>query len=247
MIKIINETKNYELEFEGLKIINCDNTRKLYKAWFYNCNIQINDKKYKQDDIIYISELTKISEFINFTKKSFLTELLNEYIGNENIINSNIVNDIINKINQKVDFDLLTQNDGEKSKLIQLIFEILDDKFIDEKSLKIIIEHLKNSKVFILDDISWIKLDFLYKYLNEHNFIILTNDFRKLLINKNQIELVVNVKNNNNFTEFLDSEILFKHLEHDIAYEIDNQRFNEFINEPNSVFSLQLFSKIKKI
>ena len=56
MIKILKNNKNYEFDFEGLKILNCNNTTKIYKQWFLDSVIQIDNKTYKQEDIIYISE-----------------------------------------------------------------------------------------------------------------------------------------------------------------------------------------------
>lgn len=247
MLRIIKNNKSYDLENEGIKIINCDNTTQLYKKWFVDSLIQIDNKTYKQDDIIYISELTTINQFFNFTKKSFLLDLINNEVNSDLLINNELVKSIVEKINRMMKFDLLIQCEGDRSKIVQLLFETLDNVFFDEQSLEAILKYLTKQKLFIFDNVSWLKIDLLQKYLNNHNFIILTSDFRKVITNWEAIELVVNVKKDDNFIEFSDSKILLEHLEKEMGQQLDDKKIDDFFKRTDSLFSLQLFSKIKII
>lgn len=247
MLRIIKNNKSYDLEYEGIKIINCDNTTQLYKKWFVDSLIQIDNKTYKQDDIIYISELTTINQFFNFTKKSFLLDLINNEVNNDLLVNNELVKSIVEKINKMMKFDLLIQCEGDRSKIVQLLFETLDNIFFDEQSLEAILKYLTKQKLFIFDNVSWLKIDLLQKYLNNHNFIILSSDFRKVITNWEAIELVVNVKKDDNFIEFSDSKILLEHLEKEMCQQIDDKKIDDFFKKNDSLFSLQLFSKIKLI
>ena len=174
-------------------------------------------------------------------------EMIQKIIADNKVINNELINNVIQTINQKVNFDLLIQKDGDISKIIQLIIEVLDEHYLNATIFESIMKFLTKRKLFILDNISWLKLDILLKYINYHNFIVLTNDFREIIIDKNTIELVVNIKNNDDYVEFNDSKILFDHLEKELQQQIDDKKFNDFIKNPNSLFSLQLFSKIKLI
>lgn len=247
MLKIIKNNKNYDFEYEGIKIINCDNTTQLYKKWFIDSLIQIDNKTYKQEDIIYISELTTVNQFFNFTKKSFLLDLINNEINSNSLINNELIKVIIEKINKMMKFDLLIQCEGDRSKIVQLLFETLNNVFFDEQSLEAMLKYLTKQKLFIFDNVSWLKIDLLYKYLNNHNFIILASDFRKLITSWKAVEIVVNVKNDDDFVEFCDSKILLEHLEKEMHQQIDDKKIDDFLKKTNSPFSLQLFSKIKLI
>ena len=83
--------------------------------------------------------------------------------------------------------------------------------------------------------------------MNEHYFVILTNDFRKYMVNKNSLELVVNVKNNGDYVDFIDVDKLFSYIETKINTTFDEQKFFNFIKDLNSFDSLKIFSILKQI
>lgn len=248
MLKILDlKNNNYEFEFNGIKIINCDNPTLLYKKWFIDTQINIDNKNIANDEIIYISELSKLSDFINLNKKSFLINEINNKLANNSLINISLINEIVKLINDELGFDLLTPSEGDNVKLIQLIFDICNDIYLNEHLLKIILSHMDEKKLIIFDNISWLKLDFLSKLINEHHFIILTNDFRRYMLNKKTLELVVNVKNNEEYIDFIDSDKLFSYIEAKINQTFNEQNFHDFIKDIDSFESLKIFSILKTI
>ena len=248
MIRITDAKNNiYEFEFNAIKIINCDNPTNLYKKWFINTRINIDSKNIDNDQIIYISELSKLSDFINLNKKSFLIKEINDRIANNSLINISLINEVINLINADLGFNLLTVSDGDNTKIIQLLFDICNDVYLNDQLLKIILAHLDETKLIIFDNISWLKLQHLSNYMNEHYFVILTNDFRKYMVNKNSLELVVNVKNNGDYVDFIDVDKLFSYIETKINTTFDEQKFFNFIKDLNSFDSLKIFSILKQI
>lgn len=248
MLTILDKkNNNYEFEYNGIKIINCDNSTNLYKKWFIDTKISVDSKNIDDDEIIYISELSKLSDFFNLNKKSFLINEINNKIASNNLINIELINEVVTLINNELGFDLLTISSGDNVKIIQLIFDICNDVFLNEQLLKIILSHLDEKKFIIFDNISWLKLDLLFKYNNEHNFVILTNDFRKYIVNKKHLELIVNVKNNGDYVDFIDVDKIFSYIESKINTAFTDQNFHSFIRDLDSFESLKVLSIIKNI
>jgi hypothetical protein len=85
------------------------------------------------------------------------------------------------------------------------------------------------------------------KYCNEHNFVILTNDFRRYIVNKKHLELIVNVKNDGDYVDFIDVDKIFSYIESKINTAFTDQNFHSFIRDLDSFESLKVLSIIKKI
>ncbi len=247
MINIKTADKEYELEFNNIKIINTENTTQLYKELFLDSSIFIDNKRIKQEDIIYINDLTKLSEFVSMGRKSFIFEMILDLLSDNQIINHEIVSKIINSINNELDCELLESCEGDINKIISLLIELTEDKYLNKKFLQLIIEkQFTESKLIVLDNVSWFDIDLSYKYLNEHSFILLTNDFRKYIKNTKMIEIVANW-NDLEFIELNDSDKLIAYLEKQVSEPITHNRFQEFLSNRNSLWSIRLFSLIKSI
>ncbi len=247
MLKIENNNNYWEFEFYGLKIIDCQNTAKFFKE-FKKSKITINNRTIKNDDIIYINELTKISDLLSFNKKSFLIENIVDIEQKNNLINKDNLTKIIRMINDKYNYEILEECDGDLLKIIGSLIQLTSEEYLNKEILKILLSNNYNSsKLFIIDNISWINIEDISIHLNEHHFIFLTNDFRNYIKKINDLEEVLIVKDNLEISELYDSQKICAYLEKNINEPINNKQFNIFINEKDSLFSLRLLSLIRKI
>ncbi len=130
-----------------------------------------------------ISPWTKVNELLNYNKGSALINILKqEFAEIENyIFNVEYVNDVVSKINQKLQSDYI-DFDFKANKLIKDHFPISDDKIAEEQLLnilKIIDEYDTNATTFIIlgfrnvisticqYDFSRLRLLFIQPYLDQ--------------------------------------------------------------------------------
>lgn len=239
MLQILKSNFDHEFSFEGIKIINTKNPTLFYKDIIKDSNIFIDNKKIKNEDVIYINNLSTFKEFINLNKKSFILtkilELINEYpiINNENILK------IINSINQELNYEILDYNEGDIHKLSTLFVDLAEDTYLNNDILRIIFKHVFDSKkIIVLDNLFWLDIELLFEFINEHNFLIITNDFRKYIKNKKELELLV-VHNDNGLIDILDADHLIQYLEKNTNIELDENLSllkNESIVSSNLMF-----------
>ncbi|MGL4616681.1 MAG: hypothetical protein ACRCUM_00420 [Mycoplasmoidaceae bacterium] len=249
MFKIkIKEILN-EFEFNGIKIIQTNNPTLLIKNLFSNNSIiEINDKKISINEIIYINELTKFNDLVKLTKNSNIFKLIFDEIDEYPIINYENINKIKEKINNNY-FELLENNEGDLSKLILTFFSLLDLGYLNKDSFIFFIKHFFNDKkyTFILDNINWIKNTDIFPFINNHNFIIVTNDFRNYLNNINDFELLYISDEKFNGIDIFEKNSLINYLEKELNIFFDNSLFNEFIKNKTDIEIEKIFFKIKTL
>ncbi|MGL5246121.1 MAG: hypothetical protein ACRC8C_00970 [Mycoplasmoidaceae bacterium] len=249
MFKIRNKNIFNEFEFNGIKIIQTNNPTLLSKNIFdNNTDIEINGKKILENEIIYLNEMIKFNDLAKFSKSSNIFKLIFDEIDDYPIINYDNIDKITEKVNNDY-FELLENNQGDLSKLILTFFKLIDLGYLDKEKFIFLINHFFNDRkyTFILDNISWFKYNDFLTFTHEHNFIILTNDFRNYINNINDLELLYISDENFNGVDILEKNSLINYLEKELNISIDNSMFNEFINNNENIEMEKIFFKIKKI
>lgn len=248
MLSINKNNIECELEFEGIKIFQTQNPTKLYKDLILDSVINIDNKNIKLDNVIYINELTKLTNFVNLNKKSFLIKEIINLLEQYPIINIGNINNIKEYINNKYQEELIDTNEGDNNKLINLFIEFINQEYLNKSLFKLILDYcFEDSKLIILDNVSWIELNDLYSWLNEHKFIIITYDFREYIKNSSELELLVTFKQNYDYVEMLDSNKLIVYLEKHMNIEVNKEKINTWLNNKNNLESLSFLSNILKI
>lgn len=248
MLSINKNNVECELEFEGIKIFQTQNPTKLYKDLILDSVINIDNKNIKLDNVIYINELTKLTDFVNLNKKSFLIKEIINLLEQYPIINIDNINNIKDCINNKYQEELIDTNEGDNNKLINLFIEFINQEYLNKSLFKLILDYcFEDSKLIILDNVSWIELNDLYSWLNEHKFIIITYDFREYIKNASELELLVTFKQNYDYVEMLDSNKLIVYLEKHMNIEVNKEKINTWLNNKNNLESLSFLSNILKI
>ncbi len=248
MLSINKNNIECELEFDGIKIFQTQNPTKLYKDLILDSVINIDNKNIKLDNVIYINELTKLTDFVNLNKKSFLIKEIIILLEQYPIINISNINNIKDYINNKYQEELIDTNEGDNNKLINLFIEFINQEYLNKSLFKLILDYcFEDSKLIILDNVSWIELNDLYGWLNEHKFIIITYDFREYIKNASELELLVTFKQNYDYVEMLDSNKLIVYLEKHMNIEVNKEKINTWLNNKNSLESLSFLSNILKI
>lgn len=245
MLSINKNNIECELEFDGIKIFQTQNPTKLYKDLILDSVINIDNKNIKLDNVIYINELTKLTDFVNLNKKSFLIKEIINLLEQYPIIN---ISNIKDYINNKYQEELIDTNEGDNNKLINLFIEFINQEYLNKSLFKLILDYcFEDSKLIILDNVSWIELNDLYGWLNEHKFIIITYDFREYIKNASELELLVTFKQNYDYVEMLDSNKLIVYLEKHMNIEVNKEKINTWLNDKNNLESLSFLSNILKI
>ncbi|MGL5617807.1 MAG: hypothetical protein ACRCWU_01975 [Metamycoplasmataceae bacterium] len=246
-LNIKTKHNNYYLTYHGLKIFQTDYCTKLIKEILDQSNITINNLNVKYEDIIVIDELTKINSFLTINKNSKINEKIFSILNKNKIINESVIENIKLEINKT--FEVITNNDGDINKLINILFSILELGYLEEKSLIYLLDEILIEKKYLIifNDISWLKLSILEKYLNNYNFIVITNDFRKIIRNKKDLSLIV-VSNNNNYLEIEDEDKIIAYTEKNTNISLrDDKEFTRMISDPSSNNSILIFNLIKNI
>lgn len=248
MLSINKNNIECELEFDGIKIFQTQNPTKLYKDLILDSVINIDNKNIKLDNVIYINELTKLTDFVNLNKKSFLIKEIINLLEQYPIINISNINNIKDYINNKYQEELIDTNEGDNNKLINLFIEFINQEYLNKSLFKLILDYcFEDSKLIILDNVSWIELNDLYGWLNEHKFIIITYDFREYIKDASELELLVTFKQNYDYVEMLDSNKLIVYLEKHMNIEVNKEKINTWLNDKNNLESLSFLSNILKI
>ena len=112
MIKIKLRELNEEWEFEGLKLVWCDNPN-LFHKWILeeidngNFELNINSKEIKTDKIIHINEYTKLKDLLNFNKNNMFIHYVLEQIGIDNLFDLTKLEQDIENINAETNKTIL--------------------------------------------------------------------------------------------------------------------------------------------
>lgn len=247
MLKIIKNNINIDLDYNGIKILQSNNPNLFYKDVILDSSIYIDDYKIKNENIIYINNFSQLKDFMNLTKKSNIYSRIIELLFEYKIINYENINQIINIINGEYQYELLEINEGDNSKLISMFFELLNDKYLDHNLLEIILNNVfDDKKLIIFDNIEWINLEFLSKFLNQHYFLVLTNNFEKYIQNYKELGILTIIKNNYDYFDVLDINHLCVYLQSELNINIDHNNIVELLhkNDINSQFILWKLNNI---
>lgn len=218
MLEIKKSAVYHELEFKGIKILDVNNTTKFYKEVLLGAELTIDNKSISNDDIIFINELSKVTDFLDLTKKSQLFSDICDLLEQFPIINTNSVNSIFSKLNAEYD-DLIEMNDGDIFKIVNSIFD-LKDEYLNLKLLELLVNKCyKSRKTIILDNVSWFTVEFALKYINMHNFILITNDFFSYLTLFKDIEMVSFINREHKCVCVRDPQIVLEYLQKSINSE----------------------------
>lgn len=248
MLTINKENIECELNFDGIKVFQTSNPVKLYKNLILESNISIDSKIIKRDNIIYINELTKLDNFVSLGKKSFLIREIINLLDSYPIINVENIKLIKDYINNKYSEELIDVNDGDVGKVINLFLEFINSEYLNKSLFKFVLENcFDESKLIILDQVSWLNIQDLYSYVNEHKFIVITHDFRNYIENSQMLELLVSFKDDYNYVEMLDSNKLLVYLEQQMNIEIDDTKIDHLLNDKNSQESVNFYFNVLKI
>ena len=95
MLKI-NYWKNwYEIEFNGIKVIETRYTTKFIKSILASPEetpyLIIDNKNIRWKNVIYINELTKYEDFLSLNKNGFIYKKIIEKIADNVLINQNLI------------------------------------------------------------------------------------------------------------------------------------------------------------
>ena len=247
MLKIIKNNINIDLDYNGIKILQCNNPNLFYKDVILDSSIYIDDYKIKNENIIYINNLSQLKDFMNLNKKSNIYSRIIELLFEYKIINYENINQIINIINGEYQYELLEINEGDNSKLISMFFELLNDKYLDQNLLEIILNNVfDDKKLIIFDNIEWINLEFLSNFLNQHYFLVLTNNFEKYIQNYKELEILTIIKNNYDYFDVLDINHLCVYLQSELNINIDHDNIVELLHK-NDINNQLILWKLNNI
>ncbi|MFL1059441.1 hypothetical protein [Mycoplasmopsis synoviae] len=198
MIQFLN-LKGLVKNYNGIVCIETNNSdlfiRKLFEFEHAEnqSSININNNKYSIKDFIIIDNLTKYHDLYNFNSKGLLNQWINDLdFENQKIVNEKLVLEIKNLLNNKIGFEFVSIEENN-SKYLKYLFNLENDKFIDNKSL---IKWMKNQKYnnqkinLIIKNFDFVLINELIKFSNNFNIIVLTNDFFKHINNFDYIESV---------------------------------------------------------
>lgn len=247
MNEIITKNNSFKFEYNGFKLIHHPMPNKFIKD-LYGSNIVLNGKKYKE--YIVISDLTKNKDLINLNRNSNLFLDINNELSSSEFINKEILIKISDKINEKLKYDLISIEEGDIKKIIDIFFNINLDNFINYEIFDYYLtsEYNNEKKLIILNDLSFVKVNQLMKYLNSFDILLITNDVRKYLsTNINELESLLIIINDEEYTDITSKETLINFLELNMNVEFNDLLFKKIIEETWSLESNQFISLIQKI
>ncbi len=172
----------YNFDYLGVKIMKHVNTNKLIRLLLnddeIDSNISINNYRIKNKDIIIISPFTKINDILS----SRTNGNLHNFLKDEKVIDSNsiIEKSITDEFNKFTKIEQLTELNLSKIDLINYVD--INDNFVSEKNIKLILEILKNTtskKLIIFNDVEYIKISELDQYISFFNFLYVINEYEE--------------------------------------------------------------------
>ncbi|MFL1058398.1 hypothetical protein ACJONP_03725, partial [Mycoplasmopsis synoviae] len=180
MIQFLN-LKGLVKNYNGIVCIETNNSdlfiRKLFEFEHAEnqSSININNNKYSIKDFIIIDNLTKYHDLYNFNSKGLLNQWINDLdFENQKIANEKLVLEIKNLLNNKIGFEFVSIEENN-SKYLKYLFNLENDKFIDNKSLIKWMENQKynNQKInLIIKNFDFVLINELIKFSNKQIRII---------------------------------------------------------------------------
>lgn len=249
MINIIHPELNLSMEFYGLKVIQCDPQDKLIlKLLDETSQISIDNKKINHSDIIYLTETSRTSEILVWNKQSRIYKEITDLLSEYPLINEVNKVEIINFLNNKYQYDFLSTIEGDITKLILNCFEVNNESFLTMDLLQHILEAdlLEGKKFFIFNNFPDLSLDILKPYLNQHHFLVLTNDFRNVVKQLPDLQCMAIYKKNHIF-EIFDVNTLVNYLDLKLGINLNYSSYKQLVDHPDDFNSLRMLYIIKNI
>ncbi|MGL4647704.1 MAG: hypothetical protein ACRCVI_03165 [Mycoplasmoidaceae bacterium] len=250
MINIRFNNINYEFEFNNLKIIDFEYPSLFIKNMLCEDSVIMIDERSYHKKIIHINEMTKIKDLITLQKNGFIFENITNNLNEFPIINIENVNKICEKINEWAQMTILENNDGDINKIINLLFELKNNDYLNEEWLIFILENsnMDEDLLFLIEDVSWFDFKKIKKYINNFKFIVVTNDFRKYLSSDpNDFELVTMIKQNWDYSDMLDFNKIKNFIELNTNDEFNDEKYQNFYKNRYDSSSLNILNLIKNI
>lgn len=232
----INYLKNwYEIEFNGIKIIETRYTTKFIKSILESPDetpyLIIDNKNIRWKNVIYINELTKYEDFLSLNKNGFIYKKIIEKIADNILINQDLINKIIMEINQEIGIEDFLLNQYDLPKLIAATFELNDLGYIDDDKLIDILNKIEydEKKLIIFDNVSYINYEKCKKLMNNFNILIVCSDIREIINNFLLLEICCFIYNNSIF-DVINVEKLISFLEIKTSLSINEQDLNKYLD-----------------
>ena len=122
----------YNVDFNGIKIFEVNYTTNFIKQIISNNEISIDGRMFSSKNIIYINEMSKLSEFINMYKTNILYKKIIEYIGDESLVKKDVIDNVIKKINEDFGINDLLIEQYDLNKIIIATFEVNNEEYIND-------------------------------------------------------------------------------------------------------------------
>lgn len=122
----------YNVDFNGIKIFEVNYTTNFIKQIISNNEISIDGRMFSSKNIIYINEMSKLSEFINMYKTNILYKKIIEYIGDESLVKKDVIDNVIKKINEDFGINDLLIEQYDLNKIITATFEVNNEEYIND-------------------------------------------------------------------------------------------------------------------
>ncbi|WP_033160003.1 hypothetical protein [Mycoplasmoides alvi] len=252
MLQIYYQNNWHNLDFNGIKILETTFPTHFIKSILTDDNenhhLVVDSKVIKWKNVIYVNELSKYSDFLSLSKSNVLYKKIVEIIGDKTLIDNNLVNFVINKINKDFQINDLLIPQYDVYKLINSSMEINDISNIDSKTFFDFFLKLEfdEKKLIIFDNVKNATYKNCQKLLNNFNVLIITTDIREVINHFNELEICAYVKEND-FFEIIDIDKLISYLEMKTSLPIDQKDLNNFLSKHNDEKSHKINFFLKNI
>ena len=221
-----------ELDYEGIKIIETPYTTNWIKKVFLdeNSKVTIDGRHINfKNNVLYINEFSKISDFLQLNKNNFIYKLILDKIGENSLVNQDLVNEIINEINTELNNNNLLDIQYDLSKIISGIFDINNDDYIDDKFIDILnLLGFDEKKLIIFDNCKFINYKKCQQLLNNYNILIVCNDIRWVINYYKELEICCFM--NKKVFEIIHLEKLISYLEMKLSEPISEETLNDYLS-----------------
>ncbi len=236
MLKLNYKKNWYEIEFNGIKVLETRHTTNFIKDFLYcdddNARLIINNKNIKDKNIIYINDLTRYDDFLSLNKNGTVYKKIIEKIADNTLVNQQLINEIVSALNNEFGRDII-EHQYDINKIISGSFELISLGCMEEKDIFNILNKLDfdERKLIIFDNVSYVKYSNVKQLLNNFDILIVCSDIRGVIDNISQLELCCFV--NNGIFDVINVEKLLSYLEMKTSQKIDHEDINNFLNLKN--------------
>lgn len=235
MLKI-NYNKNwYDIEFNGIKIIETRFTTNFIKSLITDneqeVKMLIDNKNIRWKNVIYINEMTKYSDFLSLNKSNYLYKKIIDKIADNSLINDKLIELIIGNINKELQINDLLIKQYDLNKIIIACFELNDLGYIKDDDLFTLLNKIEydEKKLIIFDNVSYATYEKCKKLLNNFNILIVCNDIRGIINNFNLLEICCII--NKNVFDIINVEKLMSYIESKSSLLINETDINNYLEK----------------